>query len=329
MKQPALPAIALLSILAVTASEPGFAQVSSPQPGETALEEVQVSGERPGPGLWRVTQGSHTLYLMGTLTPLPKKMQWRSHEVESVLARAQAYIPGLPSVSVKAGPITAIRLFAQWRRARENPDGATLRSVLAPESWARFEALRTKYAPRERSLEERRPLLAAAKLYESAIEAIGLRQDTGVDDAVRKLARKLNVKVIEIKQSVDDPRGALDEIAAIPLQAELACFSATLARLESDLGTMRSRAEAWAVGDVAALHTRPAVAQESACWGALKSAPKFASLNAQFDAQWLAEAIRALDQNAVTLSAVPISRLLEDNGVLEQLRARGYEISAP
>lgn len=172
-------------------------------------------------------------------------------------------------------------------------------------------------------------MLAAARLYQSAVEAIGLRQDTGVENAVRKLARQKNVKIVEIAQSIDDPRGALQEFSQMPQQAELACFSATLDRLELDLGTMRNRAEAWAVGDVAALRTQSAANQETACWNALGNSAQIAKLAAQFDANWLAEAKRALQQNTVTLSALPIGRLLQPNGVLEQLRQQGYEIIAP
>lgn len=324
MRARPLFAIALITIVSGASSSTLLAQAV-----DAPLQEVQVSGERPGPGLWRVQQGGHTLYLLGTMAPLPKKMQWRSREVESVLARAQEYLPGTPSVNVKAGPITALRLYSQWRRSRDNPDGVTLKTVLAPDLYARFDALRKKYAPRDGSIEERRPMLAAAKLYESAIEAIGLRQDTGVEDAVRKLARKGDVKIIEISQNIDDPRAALSEFSGIPRQAEVACFAATIDRLEADLGTMRSRAEAWAVGDVGMLRTQPAANQETACWNALNSAPQIARFAAEFEARWLAEAKRSLAENAVTFGAVPIGRLLQTDGVLDKLRAQGYEVIAP
>jgi uncharacterized protein YbaP (TraB family) len=296
---------------------------------QTAIDEVEVSGERPGPGLWTVRRGDHTLYLLGTLTPLPGKMIWRSREVERVLANAQLFIPERPSVDVKAGPIVAIKLYMQWRRSRENPGGAKLAQVLPPELYARFETLRLKYAPHDSDLEQRRPLLAAAMLYDKAVETAGLKLDGDVAKAVRKLAIKQRVPVADIEQKLDDPRGALADLDKISPAAEQACLAATVSRLETDLDAMRVRAQAWAVGDVAALRTQPGVDQETACWGAINSAPRLAVLRAQFDSLWLNAAVQSLEANKITLAVIPISRLLERGGVLENLQTRGYGVTAP
>ena len=62
----------------------------APEPSTAAdgnnLEEIEVTGERPGPRMWRVSNGDHVVWLLGTLEPLPKRMDWRSNEVEAVLA---------------------------------------------------------------------------------------------------------------------------------------------------------------------------------------------------------------------------------------------------
>jgi hypothetical protein len=34
------------------------------------LEEVLVVGEHPGPGLWKVSKRSHSLFILGTHVPL-------------------------------------------------------------------------------------------------------------------------------------------------------------------------------------------------------------------------------------------------------------------
>ncbi len=38
------------------------------------LDEVVVTGEHPGPGLWEVSNGERTLWILGTYAPLPKEM---------------------------------------------------------------------------------------------------------------------------------------------------------------------------------------------------------------------------------------------------------------
>ena len=75
-------------------------------PATSSIEEVEVTGEHPGPGLWRITHGDHVLWLLGTIDPLPRKMEWKSREVESVISEAQELLYEQPSVSVHGNPIT-------------------------------------------------------------------------------------------------------------------------------------------------------------------------------------------------------------------------------
>lgn len=293
------------------------------------LDEVEASGERPGPGLWKVSLGEHSLYVLATLTPLPRRMTWRSQEVERVLAQAQQFVPARTSVDVKVGPIKALRLYAQWRRSRQNADGATLVQVLPPDLYARYAVLRDRYAPRDSGLESRRPIVAAAMLYEKSVEAMQLRLSDEVDISLRRLARRQRVPIADIEQRLEDPSAALADLATISPEAERACFAATIERLETDLESMRRRAQAWAVGDVAALRTQSGVDQEAACWGAVYSAPRLADFARKLDELWFRTVLDSLERNAVTLAAVPIRRLLERGGVLDRLRARGAVIVEP
>jgi uncharacterized protein YbaP (TraB family) len=68
------------------------------------IEEIVVLGERPGPQLWRVTHGDNTLWLLGILQPLPKRMTWKSAAVEEVLDQSQEVIAMGGAVSARRGP---------------------------------------------------------------------------------------------------------------------------------------------------------------------------------------------------------------------------------
>ena len=65
----------------------GGAQAQLPA-DEAPLEEVVVNGEFPGPGMWKVTRADdpsgNTLWIIGDPPPLPKRIQWKSKEVEAV-----------------------------------------------------------------------------------------------------------------------------------------------------------------------------------------------------------------------------------------------------
>jgi uncharacterized protein YbaP (TraB family) len=304
------------------------AEVAVETPAE-ALEEVQVTGERPGPGLWKIRRGENTVYVLGTMSPLPKRMEFRSRELEAVMAQAQLLIPTRPSVDVKAGPIRLFKLYRQWRKLRVNANDARLEAVLPPPLFARFETLRQRYAPRDNDLTELRPLLAGGELYQAAVKQTGLTFDTDINDQVRKLARRAKVPQWDAEQKIDDPQALLTEIGQMSPTAEQACLAATLTRIETDLPSIRARAAAWAVGDIEALRSQPAEDQLDACLGAIMSGPRMAAIAREFETLWFNAVVDSLQRNRVAVAVTPIQLLLRRNGVLAQFAARGYEVIPP
>jgi uncharacterized protein YbaP (TraB family) len=256
-------------------------------------------------------------------------MTWRSREVENVLARAQQFIPAGFDVSADIGPIKAVRLYMQFRKLRGNEERQTLQEVLPPPLYARFDSLRQKYAPNKRDMLKRRPALAAGELWSEAISRSGLTNRNDISKSVSKLAKSRKVPIVEPQVRIDDPQGALADVAQIPREAEIACMRSTLDRLESDLATARNRAEAWAVGDIEAWRSAASAEQQDACWSALTMAPKLAEIRKRFDDAWLNLAVKALDTHAVTLAIVPIDELYKRNGVLAQMRSRGFTVDEP
>ena len=293
------------------------------------VEEVLVTGERAGPGLWKVRKGDHTLYLLATLAPAPKKLQWRSREVEEVLGRAQVFVPARFDVDADIGPISGLRLYLQYRKLRGNEDGRSLQEVLPPPVFARFEALRLKYAPRDRAMLERRPALAVSELWRAAVDRSGLSNRSEVGRTVEKLARERKVKLALPEVRIEDPRDTLAEAGQIPLDAEIACAEAVLGRLESDLANARQRAESWAVGDVAGLRSGAAAQASQTCLDSLRSSARISAVLRDFEAAWLKTVTDSLERNTVTLAVADIDGLLRPGGLLAKLRARGYEIDEP
>lgn len=312
---------------------PGWALSGTPPPAPSAepLQEVEVTGERPGPGMWRVSKGEHVLWLFGTLDPLPKRMTWRSRDVEAVVAQSQEVLAANDRYSIDAriGPIMLVRLYMQYRRIEKIPENSRLKDWLTPAQYARFSALKARYAPHEGSLEKMRPFFAAGKLYEKAIESADLVSRNDIQQEVLKLARRHSVPVQRAKVRVDDPRGALAEVAEIPREAEIACLDATMERLETDFDAMRARARDWALGDVDALRKLPSPKQIQVCWSALLTAPQARAAMDKVNADWNAELDAALARNRTTLALKPIYDLISADGTLARLRAKGYSVEGP
>src|SRR3546814_16593984 len=77
----------------------------------------------------------------------------------------------------------------------------------------------------------------------------GLDLDNVVGKVVEKAARRAHVPIVpaEVKLVIEDPKSVLKEFNASALD-DTECFSRTMSRIETDLGNMRARANAWAVG---------------------------------------------------------------------------------
>ena len=307
------------------------------EPGVAQLDTIVVTGAQPGPGLWKVTQGEHVLWVLGTLMPLPRRMQWQSGEVEATLLSAQELLrePGV-SINSKIGFFGRLALLPALLGVRENPGHVHLDTLLPAELHARWAALKAKYIGRNDAIERWRPILAAMKLYEAALKKTGLTTDDIVEDRLRKVAKKAGIAETKIRVTyeIKDPKAALKDFKRASLDDQ-DCLRRTLDYLESDLGAMTAAANAWATGDLAALRTLPLESQWRRCSEVLTEASFLRSrgvvdVEERVRQAWLDAARTSLERNQVTFALLPISELLRDDGDLARLCAdSGCSIEAP
>jgi uncharacterized protein YbaP (TraB family) len=325
----------LLSLLCA----PTFAQTpNQAQPpadvAATELDQVLVTGEQPGPGLWKVSKDDHVLWILGTLAPLPKKMSWRSKDTEAVIADSQEVI-GDSSAKINVGFFRGLTLVPSLLRARKNPDGAKLKDVLSAEQYARWSALKAKYIGRDNGIESRRPMLAAQELYEKAVDRSGLSSKNAAWDVVKQAAKKNKIPVTSPKIDIelDDPKATIKEFETTPVAADIACLETTMQRIETDMQSMQLRANAWASGDLNALRSLPYPDQKVTCLAAVSSAPGLRDRVQQVQERmvnaWMTAVQTALAKNRSTLAVVSIAELVKPNGRLARLRALGYTVEEP
>jgi uncharacterized protein YbaP (TraB family) len=321
----------LITVIGIAFSASRFAP-ADPAVSAPALDEVLVTGERAGPGMWCIRKGDHELWLLGVQSPLPKDMNWRSTAVDRRIAESQAVLAP-PDIDFDVGFFRGLTLLPSLLHARKDPEGLTLEQRLPHELYMRWLALRVKYLPADD--EHLRPLVAAHDLYTHAVAASGLSDDDQIWDRVKQAARHDRVPVVPVtlKLPLSDPKGAIGALAQLPADAEIGCLDTTMTRLETDLQAMKQRANAWSLGDIATLRALPYADQDLACFDALFSVPtlrdRFQDLVDRLRATWLAAAERSLGEHASSFAVLPMTAILREDGVLTALRARGYEIQEP
>jgi uncharacterized protein YbaP (TraB family) len=288
------------------------------------LEEIVVSGERAGPGLWHVHKGSAQLWIFGTVTPLPKDMTWRSKQLETILDGTDQVLVAKP---FEIGVARALWLLVTQRELLMVGHGRKLKDVMPADLHERFAVQRAKFTKDSEKWEKFRPIIAAAFLEEDALHAVGLSTRLDLTDEVRSLARKHHVRIEEFK--IAGMHDVLDALKTLPPQTEEKCVAASLATIETGMPRLIDRAQAWTTGDVQRIQSLPESAEVAACRAAITVDPGAGDLLALLRQTWLENMERHLQSGGVTLAVVSMDMLLESGGFLDELRAHGYTIDAP
>ena len=318
---------------------------SHAQTTEEPLEEVVVTGEFAGPGMWQVTHPEHpghTLWIVGEPPLLPKGMRFRSQKVSQVASQSQEVLQptGLSlKPDEKVGVFRMLTLVPAAMKLRKNPDKATLRELLPPDLYARWLVQKKLYLGRDSGVEKMRPFLVAEKLREAAIKELQLGYG-GSWGEVWEVVGKKKILVtnpnLEYTFKTEGLRSQIKKFSREKL-ADEECFARTVELTEalSNTEVEGARARAWATGDLAKLRELPPLPDpDSSCEQAILNAlmmttPVPTDVREQMDELWFAAAGNALTKNESTLAFLPMSTLLGDHGYLESLRKRGFEILTP
>src|SRR5437763_12240143 len=126
----ALTFIAGWGLLSPLGTAPPEQPRSGVDAGAAPPEGVVVEGRHEGPRMWTVRKGDHTLWILGTISPLPKRMVWPPDAGQEVLRNVAEVVPAWPAYSIGANPLTALRVYIECRHLKTHPDSITLEQAL-------------------------------------------------------------------------------------------------------------------------------------------------------------------------------------------------------
>jgi uncharacterized protein YbaP (TraB family) len=288
------------------------------------LDEILVTAERAGPGMWHVHRGAANVWILGSISPLPRDITWRSKQVETVLESTSQVLVQKPlEISV---PRILWMLIAD-RKFLMVGGGKRLKDVLPPDLYARFATQRRNVGDDADKWERYRPIIAVAFLQQAAFHKVNLSMRLDLGLALRILAKKHGVRVEEIKVAgVSDMLEALKTMSAA---TERTCVEASLITVESGLPRLVDRAEAWSVGNVERIENLPELKDVDACRTALDAGKGALDVIGRIRQTWLENIEKNLRSAGTTIAVVNLDMLLERGGLLDELRAKGYEVDPP
>ena len=313
----------LLGAFALTfLAEPALTQESA----EEDLDVIVVTGEQPGPGLWKVTSGGHVLWILGEVSPYPRKVKWRPGEFDRLLQSSQELI-------IDFSGYWQLDEYenAAYTRAEKLPLGLTLKDVIAPTLHVRVEATARRFGAT--GLERLRPFSVTNRLVENAMKKLDLA-GFSARFAADELARKRDVKITYF--------GAPEPPFEVRLKnwqdaSNERCLERLVDAIEDGGNGVRRLANAWSVGDIQALRRLvPAYSfsrdgfRAGSCTAAMRGGERQSHADKLFRTKsWVDEAERALRENRSTMAVVLMSEIFSPDGYLAGLRARGHAVVEP
>jgi uncharacterized protein YbaP (TraB family) len=318
--------VALLLFSGFAASgEPG-PDLSGQQTDESGMEVVLVLGQQPGPGLWKVSSGEHVMWILGEISPYPRKVKWTSKRFENLLGNSQELL--LDFSGYWRADHTDTRRLAM---AELLPNGVKLKDLISPELDHKFEAIARRFDAS--GLEELYPFAATNRLVVSAMDSMDMKAFSARFTA-EQLARKRRVKVTYVS-APELPFE--DRLKNWQHPSNTVCLERLLATIGDGGAGVRRLANAWSVGDIGALRQLvPSYSfsrdgfRAGECAAAMHGGEgQAADYKRRRTRTWLNQAKRALRNNGRTMAVVPMSELFAPDGYLAALRAAGYEISEP
>ena len=301
-------------------------QDNTPQTDESGMEVVLVLGQQPGPGLWKVSSGENLMWILGEISPYPRRVKWTSKRFENLLANSQELL--LDYSGYWRADHTDTRRLTM---AEMLPPGEKLKDLIPPELYRKFEVTARRFDAS--GLEELYPFAATNRLVVNAMDAMDMKGFSARFTAAQ-LARKQHLKTTYFS-APDLPFEQRLENWQHPANA--VCLERLVATIGDGGSGVRRLANAWSVGDIPALRQLVPVYSFSrdgfragecaaAMHGGERQAAEYKRRRTQM---WMNQAKRALRNNRRTMAVVPMSELFSGDGYLAALRAAGYEIEEP
>jgi hypothetical protein len=313
----------LLGMAKAGAADKDFQDV---QADDSDLDVVLVMGEQRGPGLWKVVSGDHVMWILGEVSPIPRKVKWRSRKFDTLLRQSQELIVDFSGY----WPATADEMSA-YRKAEKLPKGKTLEDVIPEKLYPRVAATAKLFDVTE--LEDLYPFAATNRLVIGSMKYLDLK-GFSARFAALDLAKRREIKAT-VYAAPEPPFET--RLTTWQNDANWVCLKGVVDVLHDGGTGLKRLANAWSVGDIATLRELVRTYSFSrdgfrsdACAAAMRGGEKQASdFETERKQGWMKEAERALKDNQSTMAVTLMTDLFAADGYIAQLRARGYEVVEP
>ncbi|HEY5339302.1 MAG TPA: TraB/GumN family protein [Rhizomicrobium sp.] len=284
------------------------------------IETVTVIAPKPGPALWHIVQNGSDVWILATVSPMPKDLQWNSAALEDIISGAN-HVYLAPQLT--AGLLETSWFLLTGLHKIKLPDDQTLQTTLPPDLQARRAAWLAKIKADADTDERYQPAMAAVDLEAMFRNRTGLDGEEA-DSRIEKLADKADVEAKPLATYEMMP--IVDEIPSLNAQSENICMKDALDDIDTQAAHADAAARAWAVGDLAGVKANYSDTRLYDCFAQTQS---FASDRERAIVKTLSAVHASLAKPGKSLILVGIGVLLQKDGVLDRLKTQGITVEGP
>jgi len=276
---------------------------------------IVVTAQRSGAPMWTIDTPTGTIILVGEIRAIPKATPWEPARLEEATKQADRVILG---ARPKISPGDVLRLMFSGSKFTKLPDKTVASEYLTPQQWARLSALGTAH---DEDYARQSFLLTSFQMLRQELR---FNRDTADEpsDVVRKAADK--AKVPTTRAATLRGEDIIDNLADAPPAAHIPCLNAAMDAVEAGPDIVEKRASDWRRYDIPGVMANPLESALGQCWPWADE-----TLGSELRTIWVDSIAEASTAKGTTLAVVPLRVLAESGGVLDQLGARGFDISGP
>ncbi len=265
------------------------------------------------PALVEVSDEDTTIYILGTVHALRPGVEWQSDEIDRAFQASEAIY-----FETDMWSPSAQGMMAQVLIRGLNPQGVTLSATMSKEAWRVVAAYASQHGLPEQGLERMQPWLASLVLGSASQSRSGVELSEGVDQQLLAQSIKQSRELRHFNSAEEQVRFLSD----LPLEIQSAMLLDTVRQREVHTGLSDGLLNAWLSGD---LDTLDAIVNRSM----REFSPElFEVIIVGRNASWVEELTSLMEVPGVYFVAVGAAHLPGDYGLIELMRAQGFDVSA-
>lgn len=267
----------------------------------------------PVPLLWKVSDHDNAIYLLGSFHLLKTSDYPLSADVEAAFEDAAALV-----FEVEPSELTSPDTIAKFQAAAGYEDGGSLSAVLPEDVMARLGVLLSASGGSLAQMETMEPWAISLGMVIGMAQSAGFRPEQGLDNHFIRRAAEAG-KPVSGLETIDVQVAAMD---GTPHSEQVYSLSKLLENPQDSMRELLDLHQAWRAGDIARLDGDMRKEMQT------HTPVSYRMINLDRNNAWLPEIEKRLSQQGTdnTLIVVGSLHLIGEDGVVEKLRAKGYQV---